>query len=110
MRAKRARKICDILLQKGNYNDIKVRAKRAKLFQGEARKLATEQNTSTFIITFKNKNIGYVIYDKSYEKKIANRQSILEELLLFILLCSQCTKLTLFDASEASENFFKNRA
>ena len=44
------------------------------------------------------------------KKKIANRQSIIEELLLFILLCSQCTKLTLFDASEASENFFKNKS
>ena len=49
-----------------------MRAKRAKNFQGEARKLAMEQNT--FIITFKNKNIGYVIYDKSYKKKIAIRQ------------------------------------
>ena len=72
MRAKRARKIWDILLRKGlrkgNYNDIKVRAKRAKNFQGEARKLETEQNTTTFIITFKKKNIGYVIY-KSYKKK-----------------------------------------
>ena len=59
MRAKRARKICDILLRKGlrkgNYNDIKVRAKRAKIFQGKARQLAREQNTTTLIISFQNK-------------------------------------------------------
>ena len=113
MRAKRARKIWDIILRKGlrkgNYNDIKVRAKRAKIFPGEARKVETEQNTTTFIITFKTKNIGYVIYDKCYKKKIAIRQSILEELLLFIVLCSQWKKSTVCDASEASEKFFKNR-
>ena len=37
MRAKRARKIWDIILRKvlrkGNYNDIKLRAKRAKIFE-----------------------------------------------------------------------------
>ena len=86
-----------------------MRAKRAKIFRDEARKVETEQNTTTFIITFKTKSIGYVIYDKCYKKKIAIRQSILEELLLFIVLC-QWTKLTVFDASEASEKLFKNRA